>query len=77
MEQAQFLEVEKAAPARRHFPLDSGIEAAVFATEPAERPNERHIADHIHHFAIDRRRTLGELVMERPTRGGKAEHRYD
>ena len=76
VEQAQFFKIEKAAPARRHFPVDGGVEPAMLATNPAKRPNEGHVADDVHHFPIHRRRSVGEFVMQRPPGGGQVEHGY-
>ena len=55
VEQAQFFQIQKAAPPRCHFPVNGRVEPAVFAADPAKRPHQRHVADDIHHFAINRR----------------------
>ena len=73
VEDAQPLEIKQAAPACLHFAFDGRVEAAMLAEEAAERPHQRHVADHVGHFAVDRRRLLGEIVMQRPPgarRGG-------
>ena len=71
---AQLLEIEQAAPARRHLAVDGRIEAAVLAAEAAERPHQRHIADDVDHLAVDGGGLVGEIVMQRPAGGGQAEH---
>jgi hypothetical protein len=73
VEQAQFFQIQKAAPTRRHFPVDGCVEPAVLATDPAKRPDQGHVADDIHHFPIDRRRSVGELVVQRSAGGGQAD----
>jgi hypothetical protein len=45
----------------------------VLATDPAKRPDQGHVADDIHHFPIDRRRSVGELVVQRSAGGGQAD----
>ena len=55
VEDAKLLEVKQAAAPRFHFALDRGVEAAVLAREAAERAHQRHVADDVDHFAVDRR----------------------
>jgi hypothetical protein len=74
VEQAQFFQIQETAPARRHFPVDGGVEPAMLATDPAKRPYQGHVADDVHHFAINRRRPVGEFVMQRAAGGGETEH---
>ena len=45
--------------------------------EAAEGAHERHVADHVDHLAVDGRRLVGEIVMQRLAGGGEAEHRDD
>ena len=73
MEQAQFFQIQETAPARRRFPVDGGVEPAMLATDPTKRPDQGHVADDIHHFPIDRRRSVGEFVMQRPAGGGEVD----
>ena len=74
VEDAQLFEIEQAAPARVHLAIDGGVEAAMLAGEAAERPHQRHIADDVDHFAVDRGGLVGEIVMQRPPGRGEAEH---
>jgi hypothetical protein len=76
VEQTQLFQIDQTAPPRRHLLVDGGVKPSVFAAEPAKRPNQGQVADDIHHFPIDGRRSVGEFVMQRPARGGKAEHRH-
>ena len=71
---AELFEIEQAAPARRHLAIDRRIEAAMLAPEAAKRPHQRHIADDVDHLAVDRRRLVGEVVMQRPAGGRQPEH---
>ena len=71
---AQLLQIEQAAPARVHLALDGGVEAAMLAQKAAECAHQRHVADDVDHFAVDRGRLVGEIVVQRPAGGGEAEH---
>src|SRR5579871_5118500 len=73
MEEAQLLEIEKAAAARRHLAANRAIETAMLAAEPAEGAHQRQIRDDIDHLAVDRRRPVRKIEMKRRACGGKAE----
>ena len=64
----QLLEIEQAAPARRHLAIDRGVEPAMLAAQAAERPHQRHVADDVDHLAVDRGGLVGEVVMQRVDR---------
>ena len=53
------------------------VEAAMLAARAAERPHQRHVADHVDHFAVDRRGLVGEFVMQRLPGARQAEHDDD
>ena len=55
--------------------LDRRIEALMFAGRSAEGADERQIADHVDHLAVDPCGFLGEVMMQGPTGGREAEHR--
>ena len=74
MKNAQLFEIEQAAPPRVHLAIDRRVEAAMLAQKAAERPHQRHVADDVDHFAVDRRRLAGEIVMQRPAGGRETEH---
>ena len=74
---AEFFEIEQAAPPRLHFALDGRVETAMLAQEAAERPHQRHIGDDVDHLAVDRGGLAGEVVMQRPAGGREAEHDRD
>ena len=44
---------------------------------PAEGAHDWHIGDHIDHFAIDRRRLVGEVAVQRRPRRRPAKHHDD
>ena len=77
MQDAQPLEVEEAAPAGDHLLLDPVIEAPVLAQQAAECLDDRHVADDIRHFAVDRRGAIGKIMMQRPACGRAAKHDDD
>ena len=49
----------------------------MLAQKAAERPHQRHVADDVGHFTVDRRRLAGEIVMQRPAGGRQTEHDAD
>ena len=66
VQQAQLFKIAQAAPARVHFLADRRVEPQVLAENAAERAHQRHVADDVDHFAIDRRRLAGEIAMQGP-----------
>src|SRR6185295_17691077 len=74
MHDAKPLEIEETAPASGHLLLDLGVEATVLAMQAAERLYNRHVADDVCHFAVDRRGLIGKLVLQRPASGCSPEH---
>ena len=56
MQQPQPLQVLQAAAARGQLAVDRAVEPAVLATDAAEGPDERHVADDVDHLAVDRPR---------------------
>ncbi len=74
VKQPQLFEVVEAAPARRHLAVDRCVEPAVLAADAAESPDQRHVADHVDHLAVDRGGLVGEFVVERPTGGCEMPH---
>ena len=77
MEQAQPFQIDQAAPARSQFAVYGGIKATMFASDAAKCPDQRHVSDHVHHLAIDRRGTLGKFVVQRSAVGGEMGHGED
>jgi len=74
MQQAQLLEIDQAAAPRAQLAVDGFVEAAPLAAETIEGMHERHVADDIDHFAVDRRRAIREGVMQRPAGRGQVKH---
>ena len=72
---AQLLQIKQAAPARVHLAIDGGVEAAMLAQKAAECAHQRHVGDDVDHLAVDCGRLAGEVVVQRPSGGGEAEHR--
>ena len=64
-------EIEQAAPSRVHL-VDRGIEAFALTGKAEECPHQRHIADDVHHFAVDRCGLAGKVVMQQLPGGGEA-----
>src|SRR6266540_658580 len=64
----------RTAPPRRLLPVHDRIEPAMLATETPECPNQRHVADDIDHFAVDRGGLVGKIMVQGPAGGGEAEH---
>ena len=77
MQQAQLLQIKEAASPRGHLPVDRSVEPPVLATEPAERPDQRHISNHVDHFTVHRGSAVGEFVVQRPAGGGQVKHGHD
>ena len=67
MKQPELFQILQAAPPCGHFLIDGGIEPRCARGESRKRPDQRHIADDIHHLAIDRGGAVGEFVMQRPS----------
>ena len=74
MQQAQLLEIDQAAPPRRHLAVDRLVEAAPLAAEAVEGAHQRHVADDVDHLAVDRGGAVGEVVMQRLAGRREAEH---
>ena len=77
MKNAELFEIEQAAPACLHLAFDGRIETAMLAQKAAERAHQRHVADDVGHFAVDRRGLAGEIVMQRPAGRRQTEHDAD
>jgi hypothetical protein len=52
--------------AERHLVIEKRLEAQALARRGDERPDRRHIADHVDQFAIDGRGARSELQVTRP-----------
>ena len=75
VEQPQLFEVDQAPPPRRGFTLERGIEPAMLAAHSAKRTHQRQVGDDIAHLAVDRRRLVGEVVMQGSPGRGATKHR--
>ncbi len=73
----ELLEITKTSSARTQLATDSRVETVKLVIDSAESPDQRHVVDDIDHFAIDRRRLVGEIVVQGLARRRHSEHRGD
>ncbi len=77
MKQPELFQVDETALPRRQLAIHGRVEAGEFPTQSAERPHQRHVADHVHHLPVHGGGFVGEGVVQRFARGGEAEHHDD
>jgi len=74
VQDAQLFEIAQAAAARDQLAPDGRVEPGMLVAQAAECANQRHVADHVDHLAVDDGRLVGEIVMQRLAGGGQTKH---
>ena len=74
MNEPQPFEIAQASTPGMQFTADSRVEPLMLVVQAAERPHQRHVVDDVDHFAIDRCRFVGKIVVEWLAGGSQTEH---
>ncbi|MGY3037655.1 hypothetical protein ACVIIV_006825 [Bradyrhizobium sp. USDA 4354] len=75
MQQPQLFQITQAAASRGQLLVHRRVEPLMLVADPAEGAHQRHVADDVDHFAVDHRRLVGEIVMQRLAGGCQTKHR--